>query len=159
MINSMPDWNELNILRLKPAKMIQRIQTLWLTLASLVALATLRFAFYTGNKTDASLTKTFVELTAVNNFLLLILTVAVAVISLIVIFLYKDRKMQMRLTLLSLGISLLSIYLYFRETTKFTEGKLALTSVLTFFIPIFLVLAIRGIYKDDKLIKSADRLR
>ncbi len=139
--------------------MIQRIQTLWLTLTALIALATLRFPFYTGNKTDANLTKTFVELTAVNNFFILILTVAVAVISLVVIFLYKDRKMQMRLTLLSLVISLLGLYLYFNEINKFTEGKLALTSVLSFFIPIFLILAIRGIYKDDKLIKSADRLR
>lgn len=139
--------------------MIQRIQTLWLTLTALVALATLRFPFYTGNKTDSSLLKSFVELTAVNNFFILILTVAVAVISLVVIFLYKDRKMQMRLTLLSLFISLLNLYLYFNETNKFTEGKLALTSVLSFFIPIFLILSIRGIYKDDKLIKSADRLR
>lgn len=141
--------------------MIQRIQSVWLLLAALAALLTLKFSFFSGNKMDTAdpLAKKWVELTGVNNFLILILTVAVVVISLIIIFLYKNRPLQLRLTVLNILLSLLCLYLYYRETTKFTEGNLDLTAVIAFIIPIFLGLAMRGIYKDEKLIKNADRLR
>lgn len=142
--------------------MIQRIQTLWLSLTAIVSLLTLKFSFYSGNIADASTTpagKKWIELTGVNNFLILVLTVAVTVISLIVIFLYSNRKLQLRLVILTLLISLLNLYLYYAETKKFIEGNIVLTSVLSFIIPAFLILAARGIYADEKLIKNADRLR
>ena len=139
--------------------MIQRIQTLWLALASMAALATLRFSFYSGNKLDVNQAKGFHELTATSNFLLLILTAGIGVCSLIVIFLYKNRRLQLRLTILALVLSLLNIFLYYRETLAYTEGNFTITAILTLLIPIFLFFAIRGIYKDEKLIKSADRLR
>jgi hypothetical protein len=34
-----------------------------------------------------------------------------------------------------------------------------LTSLLAFAIPVFLVFAARGIWKDEQLVKSVDRLR
>lgn len=141
--------------------MIQRIQTLWLAIVAVVSLLTLKFSFYGGNKADATLPagKKWEELTAVNNFLILVLTIAVTVISLIIVFLYKNRKLQLRLTILTIVISVLNLYLYYTETKKFLEGNIVLTSVLSFIIPIFLVLAARGIYSDEKLIKNADRLR
>lgn len=139
--------------------MIQRIQTLWLALASLAALATLKFSFFSGNKLDLNQVKTFHELTATSNFLLLVLTAGVGVCSLIVIFLYKNRKLQFRLTILALLLSLLNIFLYYRETLTYSEGNYTITSILTLIIPIFLFFASRGIYKDEKLIRSADRLR
>lgn len=139
--------------------MIQRIQTLWLALASIVALATLKFSFYSGNKQQPDATVKFFELNATTNFVLLILTAGLGVTCAIVIFLYKDRKMQMRLTSLALIISLLNLFLYYNETKKFVEGNLDFTAILSMIIPVFLVLALRGIYKDQKLIKSADRLR
>ena len=139
--------------------MIQRIQTLWLTLAALASLLTLKFSFYSGNKTDATKVKKWIELTATTNFIILVLTVGVAVTAIIVIILYKDRKMQFRLTVLSLVISILNLFLYYNETKKFTEGNLDITALISLVIPVFLFFAARGIYKDDKLIKSADRLR
>ena len=142
--------------------MIQRIQTLWLSLTAIVSLLTLKFSFYSGNIADTSLTpagKKFTELTGVYYFPILLLTVAITVTSLIVIFLYANRKLQLRLVILTLLISLLNLYLYYAETKKFIEGNVVLTSVLSFIIPVFLVLAARGIYADEKLIKSADRLR
>ena len=75
------------------------------------------------------------------------------------IFLYKNRKLQFRLTILALLLSLLNIFLYYRETLAYTEGNYTITAILTLLIPIFLFFASRGIYKDEKLIKSADRLR
>ena len=139
--------------------MIQRIQTLWLTLAALAALLTLKFSFYSGNKTDATAVKKWIELTATTNFIILVLTVGVAVTSIIVIFLYKQRKLQFRLTILSLVISILNLILYYNETKKFTEGNPDITALISLIIPVFLFFAARGIYKDEKLIKSADRLR
>ena len=142
--------------------MIQRIQTLWLSLTAIVSLLTLKFSFYSGNIADTSVTpagKKFIELTGVYFFPILILTVAITVISLIVIFLYANRKLQLRLVILTFLISLLNLYLYYAETKKFIEGNVVLTAVLSFIIPVFLILAARGIYADEKLIKNADRLR
>jgi amino acid transporter len=139
--------------------MIQRIQTLWLVLASLAAMASLKFSFFSGNRVDDNQAKTWTELTAVTNFLTLIITAGIGVCSLIVVFLYKNRKLQIQLTVVALILSLLNIFLLYRETQKYTEGNFTITSIITLLIPIFLALAIRGIYKDEKLIKSADRLR
>lgn len=138
--------------------MIQRIQTLWLLLASICAFITLRLSFYSGNKIVNN-QKQFFSLTANENMLLTILSVAVGIAALILIFLYKDRKMQLRLTLLDLAISLLNIYLYFRATKNFIEGKIDWSCIFVFLIPVFLFLAARAIYRDQKLVKSMDRLR
>ena len=138
--------------------MIQRIQTIWLLLASACAFITLKLSFYSGNKIIDD-QKQFVHLTANENMLLTILSVAVGIAALILVFLYKDRKMQMRLTLLNLVISLFNIYLYINETKNFMEGRVDWSSLFVFLIPVFLFLAVRGIYRDQKLVKSMDRLR
>ena len=138
--------------------MIQRIQTLWLLLASVCAFVTLKLSFYSGNKIIDN-QKQFTHLTANENMLLTILSVAVGIMAFILIFLYKDRKMQMRLALLDLVISLLNIYLYINATKNFIEGRIDWSCIFVFLIPIFLFLAMRGVYRDQKLLKSMDRLR
>ncbi len=140
--------------------MIQRVQSLWLLAASACAFLTLKFSFFSGNKLINN-QKIFLSLTAVTNILLLILTIAVAIASLVIIFLYKDRKMQIRLDIVTAIIAILNIVLYFSETKKFlpNEGKYDITAFLPFLVPICLILAAKGIYKDQKLIKSVDRLR
>jgi hypothetical protein len=72
---------------------------------------------------------------------------------------YKNRKQQIWLTVGALGLSLINIILYFSELKKFISGNMALTSVFALAIPVFLLLAINGIWKDEKLVKSLDRLR
>jgi len=141
--------------------MLQRIQSIWLLLAAVCGFLTMKFSFFSGNKLDATNVKTFQYLTASSSIIILILTVASFVAALITIFLYKNRKLQLRITLAVIIISLLNIFLYYRETKKFVEGESGynLTSLLTVAIPIFLVLAARNIYKDEKLVKSMDRLR
>ena len=138
--------------------MIQRIQTLWLLLATFCAFATLKLAFYSGNKLVNN-QKQFAHLTANENILLTILSVTVGIAALILIFLYKDRKMQMRLILLNLLLSLLNIYLFFDATKNFVEGTVDWSCIFVFLIPVFLFLAARGVYRDQKLVKSMDRLR
>jgi hypothetical protein len=135
--------------------MIQRIQTIWLLLALTASLVTLELSFYSGNK-DNNL---FEKLNGSSNFLLLILTVAVAVTALVTIFLYKNRTLQTRLTWLGLLLQLIVLALYFQQTKLFVQGSYTLSSALSFVIPVFFILAWLGIRKDEKLIKSMDRLR
>jgi Domain of unknown function (DUF4293) len=135
--------------------MIQRIQSIWLVLAAASSLASLKFSFYSGMKGN----NVFAELNGQSHFLLLILSVAVALISLFALFLFKKRKLQIQLTWLALLVQLGAIAFYIVQITKFVTGNSALTSVFTFGVPIFLILAWLGIRKDEKLIKSMDRLR
>ncbi|AEW03569.1 hypothetical protein A4D02_19740 [Niastella koreensis] len=141
--------------------MIQRLQSVWLLLAAAAAFCSIKLSFYSGNLIKDNQPKAFVSLTAQSNLLLLILTAGVGIASLIAIFLYKIRKMQLRIVLITLLVSLLNLGLYFAETQKYVpgEGKFDLTAVFAIFIPILLFLAIRGIRKDEKLVKSLDRLR
>ncbi len=140
--------------------MLQRIQTIWLLLAATAALITLKFSFYSGNKI-ADNVKQFVKLTAMENMILMILTVAVAVAALVTIFFYKDRKMQLKITLATFVLSVINIVLYFTEIGKFIpkEGTYSITSVVALAVPVLLLLAARGIWKDEQLVKSTDRLR
>lgn len=139
--------------------MIQRIQTIWLFLSALCAAFTYKFPFYTGNKIPISVTGEQQKLVASSNFLLLILTALLIVGTFIIIFLYKNRKQQLWLTILALVISIVNIIIYFTELKKFVSGTISLTAILAFIIPIFLLLAANGIWKDEKLVKSLDRLR
>lgn len=139
--------------------MIQRIQTLWLLAASICGFATLKLSFYSGNKLDATNVKQFVPLNATTNTILMVLTACVAAAALVLIFFYKDRKTQLLITLAATVVSIVNIILYFAEIKKFVEGNYDITSVLAFLVPLFLLLAARGIYKDEKLIRSVDRLR
>jgi peptidoglycan/LPS O-acetylase OafA/YrhL len=138
--------------------MIQRIQTIWLLLAAACAFLTLKLSFYSGNKIVNN-QKQFVHLTANENMLLTILSVAVGIAALILVFLYKDRKMQLRLTIVTFLVSIVDIILYFSAIKNYAEGFYDITAFIVFLIPVFLLLAARGIYKDQKLIKSVDRLR
>jgi hypothetical protein len=45
------------------------------------------------------------------------------------------------------------------QIKKYIQGNYTLTSILSFIIPLFFILAWLGIRKDEKLIKSMDRLR
>lgn len=140
--------------------MLQRLQTLWLLIASLLAFATLRLSFFSGNIIVDNV-KQFQRFTAMSSMLLMILTVAVAISSLITVFLFKDRKLQLRIALAVLALSLLNLLLYYLQTKNYipAEWTLDLTSLIASAIPLFLLVAIRGIYKDEKLVKSVDRLR
>ena len=139
--------------------MIQRQQTLWLLLVVAASILSFLFPFYSGNKIGDSNISTFDELTAGSSFFLLVLTGASVLISGISIFLYSDRKAQLKLMAGGILISIILIILYFVGIKKFQTGNFALTSVFVFFILIGYVMAARGIWKDEKLVKSLDKLR
>jgi hypothetical protein len=136
--------------------MIQRIQTVWLLFASACAFLSMKFAFYYVG-TNPNLPSDQVNATA--NMIILILTAILGTLCLFNIFIFKQRKLQLWLTILALVISGLNIFLYFNDKKNYQGGGLALTSVFVFLIPLFLIFAARGIYKDQKLVRSMDRLR
>jgi hypothetical protein len=139
--------------------MIQRIQTVWLFLAALCAAFTFQFAFYSGNVTEADNKIVYKQLVASSDFLLLIFTAGLIAGCIILIFLYKNRKQQFWITVVAAGLSIINLIIYFSKIKKFTNGTMSLGAVLAFFIPVFLLLASSGIWKDEKLVKSLDRLR
>jgi hypothetical protein len=136
--------------------MIQRLQTVWLLLASAFAFLSMKFPFYYIG-THPELTSD--QFNATNNMILLILTSILATLCLFTVFVFKQRKLQFWLTMFAIIISALNIFLYFNYKKDYAGGGLALTSVFVFAIPLFLIFAARGISKDQKLIKSMDRLR
>jgi uncharacterized membrane protein len=139
--------------------MLQRIQTIWLLLAAICAFLTIRLSFYSGNIESPGQPASFQYLNAGFNIWILILTVALVCIAAIDIFLYKNRKLQGRLAILGILFSVLNIYLYYKQTQKFTVGNYDLTAILAIVLPVLFFLAFRGIYRDQKLVKSLDRLR
>lgn len=139
--------------------MIQRIQTVWLFLAALFAALTYKFPFYTGNIIGKDNVQRYEKLVASSNFIVLIFTAGLIIGTIAIIFMYKNRKQQMWLTVAALTVSVINLIIYFYEMKRFNSSNMSLTAILSFAIPIFLILAINGIRKDEKLIRSLDRLR
>lgn len=138
-------------------------------LALVCGILTFRFAFYSGNVTVGANGHEFRELRAwptyVNgasgSILILIVTIVLIVGIGYNIFNYKARTKQFWITIGLFVISLINILLYWRASgpPAYVEGTYNLSALLTIAIPVLLVMAARGIRKDDKLVKSADRLR
>jgi energy-coupling factor transporter transmembrane protein EcfT len=150
--------------------MLQRIQSLWLLLAAVCAFLTFQFSFYTGNilENENLVLKTMTALGLTSktdagkteyNIVSLLLTSAVGITTLIAIFMYATRKVQLRITITAMLLSILTLVYLFILTKDFSDGTLSLASIFAFLPPVFLFLASRGIYKDEKLVKSMDRLR
>jgi hypothetical protein len=148
--------------------MIQRVQTLWMILAAIAAFLTIKFSFYSGTLaiqeganavTSMATDGSYHLVTASDNFLILILTSALGTGLVINIFLFKHRSIQIRIIIAAIIDECLIIFLYIRETQKYSQGNYNIWAILHILIILFLVLAARGIYKDSKLIKDSNRLR
>ena len=139
--------------------MLQRIQTLWTLLAAVCAALTLKFSFFSGNKVVGANGHIFESVTATSGVLILIITAIIMTGCLINIFNYKQRKKQIWISITLILLSLLNIFFYYRASQNFIEGKYDLGAILPVAIPVLLILAIRGMRRDEKLVKSTDRLR
>lgn len=138
--------------------MIQRRQTLWLLLATIAAVLSFLFPFVTGKEAIKNMQADKV-IDAASDFFLLILTGGSIILSTVTIFLFKDRKMQIRLCLLGLLVSVVIIVRYIMLMNKLTNTTLALYAILPFVFLASYFLAFRDIRKDEKLVKSLDKLR
>ena len=140
--------------------MIQRQQTLWLLLATICGILSFMFPFATGEElVENSTMRRLKELVAGEDFFILILTIASIGISAVTIFLFKDRKIQKRLCLLGIVISVGILVLYIFAMNKLISSTPALWAVLPVFIILSFYFAFINIRKDERLIKSLDKLR
>jgi len=143
-------------------------------LAALIcSVLTFNFAFYTGNVLVGANGHVFMRLRAAPNLgfgkdsasagsvLILVITVIIILGLLYDIFMFKARKKQVWIIIGLIVLSLLNIFLYWNasQPPHFVEGNYGMGALLSLAIPVFLFMAARGIRKDEKLVKSADRLR
>lgn len=138
--------------------MIQRQQSLWLLLSTIGAFLSYKLPFFSGTKEGVKNLTEKAILDGGSTFFLLVVTGLSFALSLITIFLYKDRKLQLKLCIAGIVLSILLLVIYFNEMRKLS-GSISLSAVFVFVILIGYIMATRGIWKDEKLIKSLDKLR
>lgn len=100
-----------------------------------------------------------VVIDAGTDFFLVIVTIATTLLSAVTIFLFKNRKQQMWLCLLGILLAAGLLLLYYMEINKPGTYTLALSSILPLIALISYYMAYRNIRKDEKLVKSVDKLR
>lgn len=155
--------------------MLQRIQSIYLLFASLVLFALFFFPLahnvYVADKPVSIMvtgifqddngaqkyTEHFVALTAI--------TAIAALMPLVIIFLFKNRKLQITLCYSAILV-LIGYSFWMAQTVKKAVGSVQLDTrtmgiglFLTSLSIVLLILAAKSIQRDEKLIKSADRLR
>ncbi|ANH82320.1 hypothetical protein A8C56_16340 [Niabella ginsenosidivorans] len=140
--------------------MIQRKQTLWLLLSLICAVLTFKLPFYNGTVINGTEGVTGAEITATDNIWLLLLTSAIALLSIVDIFLYKNRKLQLRLAFIGLlaAVGLIALYVSYIKNFQ-PGGRISLTALLTFGILVGFFFALKGIRRDQKLVRDLNRLR
>ncbi|GAA4304042.1 DUF4293 domain-containing protein [Compostibacter hankyongensis] len=145
--------------------MIQRIQTLYLFFAAVVTAGIFYFDIYQATVMENGI-KALKSMTFSDNYVGIILTVISIALSLVAIFLFKKRKRQAGLTWLNLLVTIGLFYWMYRSIELFRGS---LTEVISSrywigaFLPVLsfvlLCMALYRIRKDEKLIRSLDRLR
>jgi len=155
--------------------MLQRIQSIYLLLAGLAIFALFLFPLVHNVIIDDKLvsimvtgifqdingehvhTQFFVALTAA--------TAIVGLIPLIIIFLYKNRKQQITLCYSAILV-IIGYSFWMAQTAKGVMGSIQIDThnwgiglLLSTISILFIVFALKAIQRDEKLVKSADRLR
>jgi hypothetical protein len=158
--------------------MIQRIQTVYLSLA-VIALA-LIFAFPLAQFFSENGAYVF-SITGLTNMVpgepqafaatvflpIIIFTVGIGLLTVFTVFQYKNRPFQIKLTNIGVLASIVLIMGIFFFYIPMIEKKINIvpdySKAFGIYLPlvalVFLVMANRAIKRDDKLVRSADRLR
>ncbi len=158
--------------------MIQRIQSVYLLLAALAGIMTFFLPFAHFLEGDIKLAEYAVfglfnvqsdvfESNGPFGFPAWIFSTLQVAIPIVAILLFKNRPLQMKIVRLAFLVNLaFVVYLFFAVDGLIEDMFSAETEVLYhvgFYMPVvgiaFLFLAIRGIKKDEALVKSLDRLR
>lgn len=152
--------------------MIQRIQSLWLFLAAAALIAVLFLPVGMFKMPHGWYECTAFNMTQAGDvppmnlpvWLIGLISILAGFISFLAIFLFKKRSLQIRLTWVAfifkaiLATGLVSLFMYFKYVQDSWIGY-GLAVLMPFFGLILDFLAIKGIKKDDALVKSLDRIR
>jgi hypothetical protein len=152
--------------------MIQRIQSIWFLLAGITIASLLFFPMVTASTGQAEyyvianglyekIGETSKILTP--SYPLLLMTIAVAIMCIVNIFNFKNRTRQKRLAYINI-VFIIALSLFCSIYSKKIPGGLEAANYnVGMFLPVvaifFCILGVRGINNDEKLLKSADRLR
>lgn len=158
--------------------MIQRIQTIFLMLAfiaSVLLFTRLPIALFPLQEAGVTVPLNLISsyqnpetsqdtFTNINVIPLIILAAVVALLSIISVFLYKNRPLQLRITMFGFLANVILIIIMFftadeMQTLLKTQAKYQFGAILPLISLVFIILASKAIRKDEKLVKSADRLR
>lgn len=145
--------------------MIQRIQSIFLLLASVTFFLQFVFQFATSDKASPGFLSDQMY-NVMDNPVLMVLTILGGAVALISIFLFRNRPLQLRLgylvIILCILLPLVAFLLIYNEPTGLSKGT-EIHDGLAIYLPIVglitTILANRFISKDNKLVKSMDRLR
>ena len=131
--------------------MIQRIQSIYLLIAVIsMTLISFKVPIYYLNET---------LFMAQDDTKLFVLTIVGALFSLLGLFMFKNRKFQMKLIRLTV---LIQMIIGIRMFMLFIKFEVVLNNSFLFlmvFTLITLIMAYRGVKKDDDLVRSIDRIR
>lgn len=155
--------------------MIQRIQSVYLTLTTLLSLLFLKGSFLRFiNKTGSEILMNFTGAYQINSgggadilwrqIPISIVVILILLLSLASLLTFKNRKLQIKLTsgLIFISVIFIALICYYSilVMNKYEAG--IITGYKMFIPPVILlsgILALRGIRKDENLVKSYDRLR
>lgn len=155
--------------------MIQRMQSIWLLLATIALILMLFLPIFSSQNKAVETTVNTMGLyqDAVGKSglgdrkeiftPLLVTNIVVAVICFVNIFNFKKRSLQKRIAIVSILLICAFSFWYSIFAEKITGGLTVANFDIGAYLPllsiIFCLLAIRGVNNDEKLIRSADRLR
>ncbi len=155
--------------------MIQRIQSIYLFLIAvlsgfLLTGSVINFIDKTGSVIKVAFTEIIKStggqgIDVLEKLLpLTILIIIIPVFSLMTIFLYKNRKVQLRLTLVMIILTATLLIAFVHVSLSvISKFEAHLVPGFKMIIPVIMlilsILAYRGIRKDERLVKSYDRLR
>ena len=141
--------------------MIQRVQTIWLLLAAVAGFMITKAPLYAGTFAGEAVKKSY----AGESLLLLTVAIVAALSALVAVFLFKNRPAQIKLTLVGVLASVAFIALEVSQAQSFekSSGILKFSYLWGALLPVamimFFILAAINIRKDNKLVKSLNRLR
>jgi len=155
--------------------MIQRLQSIYLLLSSLALFALFLFplahnVYVDGKPLTIMVTGVYQDVngqsTHTQFFLgITIATAIIALVPLVIIFLYKNRKQQITFCYLTL-VLIVAYSFWLAQMAKGIMGGVQIDThnwgiglFLSSIAMLLILLAIRAIKGDEKLVKSADRLR
>ena len=146
--------------------MIQRIQSIYLLLASAAGFGLLALPFATTPQTVETSALFADAIYNVNdNIALLVLFAVAGALALAAIFMFNNRKTQMKLAQIAIVANVVGLILAFilmlqdGANLGTVDPDDGVGAYLPFGFLLFGILALRAIGKDEKLVKSMDRLR
>lgn len=145
------------------SNMIQRIQSIWLLLAAICGFLLTEVPLFIV-KLSTNVVK---RIMATESLLLFSVSIGIACLAAACIFLFRNRPLQFRLAISGIIASIaligLEVWQIGKYRTLYANSMVSSSyywgGLLPIGMAICFVYAARSVYKDEKLIKSQDRLR